>query len=89
MPKSSARELKTKAAYNKRPDVQAKRVAENRARRHALAAGTVRKGDHTNIDHRVPLDMGGSGKKGNERVVDESFNKGWRKRQPGMYGKNR
>ena len=87
MPKSSKQELATKAAYNKRPDVQDKRVEENRARRQALAAGTVRKGDNTNVDHKKPLDQGGSGAKSNTRVVDEAFNKGWRKRRPGMYGK--
>ena len=87
MPKSSPRELATKAAYNKRPDVQDKRVDQNRARRQAIAAGTAHKGDHTNVDHKKPLDAGGSGAKSNTRVVDESFNKGWRGRQPGMYGK--
>ena len=89
MTKSTPRELRTKAAYNKRPAVQAKRVEENRARRHALAAGTVHKFDNTNVDHRIPLDIGGKGKKSNERVTSEAFNKGWRKRQPQMYGRNK
>lgn len=87
MTKSSKQELETKAAYNKRPDVQDKRVDQNRARRQALADGTAHKGDHTNVDHKKPLDAGGSSAKPNTRVVDETFNKGWRKRQPGMYGK--
>lgn len=43
MPKTSAKSLKTKAAYNKKPSVQAKRVAQNKARRHAIAKGTVTK----------------------------------------------
>jgi 5-methylcytosine-specific restriction endonuclease McrA len=55
MPKSSKQELKTKAAYNKIPSVQAKRVDENRARRQAIAAGKARVGDGTNVDHIVPL----------------------------------
>lgn len=86
MPKSSPKELATKAAYNKRPDVQDKRVEQNRARRHALADGKVHKGDGTNVDHKKPLDAGGSGADSNTRVVSEKFNKGWRARQPRMYG---
>ena len=89
MPKSSPQELKTKAAYNKRPDVQAKRVEQNRARRHAIAEGKAKVGDGTNVDHRRPLDEGGSGADSNTRVVSEKFNKGWRARQPEMYGKNK
>ena len=85
--KSSPQELKTKAAYNKIPSVQAKRVANNKARREALRTGAAKKGDGTNVDHKKPLDAGGSTAKSNTRVVDEEFNKGWRKRQPGMYGK--
>ena len=89
MPKTSAKSLATKAIYNKRPDVQDKRVEENRARRQALAKGLVHKGDHTNIDHTRMLDLGGSGKASNTRVVDETYNKGWRKRSPKAYGKNK
>lgn len=89
MPKSSKQELKTKAAYNKRPDVQDKRVAENRARRHAIAAGKASVGDGTNVDHRHPLDRGGNSSDANTRVVSEEFNKGWRGRDPKMYGKNK
>jgi len=89
MPKSSPQELKTKAAYNKRPDVQDKRVEQNRARRHAIAEGKASKGDGTNVDHKKPLDRGGSGADSNTRVVSEKFNKGWRGRDPGAYGKNK
>lgn len=87
MPKSSKQELATKKAYNARPDVMAKRVEQNRARRHAIAAGKAHVGDGTNVDHIKPLDEGGSGADTNTRVVSAAFNKGWRKRQPGMYGK--
>ena len=45
MPKSSKQELKTKAAYNKKPSVQKKRVANNKARREAIKDGRVKKGD--------------------------------------------
>ena len=89
MPKSSKKELETKAAYNKRPEVQDRRVDQNRARRQAIAAGTAHKGDGTNVDHKTPLDRGGSDAKSNTRVVDEKYNKGWRGRDPKMYGKNK
>lgn len=87
MPKSSKQELETKAAYNKRPDVQAKRVEQNRARRHAIAEGKAKKGDGKDVDHKVPLDKGGSGKDSNTRVIDRKTNRGWRKDHPDMYGK--
>lgn len=86
-PKSSPQELKTKAEYNKRPDVQAKRVAQNRARRQALREGRVRKGDGKDVDHVVPLAKGGSVSKENTRVVSRKTNRGWRKKHPEMYTK--
>lgn len=89
MPKSSKQELETKAKYNKRPDVQAKRVAQNRARRHAIAAGKAHKGDGKDVDHKVPLDKGGSGDDSNTRVVSRKQNRGWRKDHPEMYGKKK
>ena len=89
MPKSSQQELKTKAAYNKRPDVQAKRVEQNRARRHAIAAGKAHVGDGKDVDHKVPLDMGGSGADSNTRVVPRKENRGWRKTHPEMYSKKK
>lgn len=89
MAKSSKQELATKAAYNKRPDVQDKRVEQNRARRHAIADGKASVGDGTNVDHKVPLDKGGSGADSNTRVVSEKQNKGWRKDHPEMYSKGK
>jgi hypothetical protein len=88
MPKSSKQELKTKAAYNKRPSVQAKRVINNRARRAAIREGRAQVGDGTNVDHIKPLGKGGSAGKKNTRVVSEATNKGWRKKHPDMYGKS-
>jgi hypothetical protein len=87
MPKSSKQELKTKAAYNKVPSVQDKRVINNRARRQALAAGKASVGDGTSVDHIKPLGKGGSASKKNTRIISAAENKGWRKRQPEMYGK--
>lgn len=87
MPKSSEQELKTKKAYNARPDVMKKRVAQNKARRHAIAAGKAHKGDGKDVDHKVPLDKGGSTSDSNTRVVDKKTNRGWRKDHPEMYTK--
>lgn len=89
MPKSSKQELKTKKAYNARPDVMKRRVAQNKARRQAIAAGKAKVGDGTNVDHIKPLKAGGSTKKSNTRVISASKNKGWRGRQPGMYTKKK
>jgi len=75
------------AEYQKRDEVKKKGVARRRARRHAIAAGKVRIGDDKEIDHKVPLDAGGSGDDSNTRVVSRKKNRGWRKRSPGMYGK--
>jgi len=89
MPKTSAKSLKTKAAYNKKPSVQKKRVANNKARRHALAKGTVTKGDGKDVDHKKPLAKGGSTSDSNTRVVSQKTNRGWRKKNPEMYKKGR
>lgn len=87
MPKSSPQELRTKAAYNKRPDVQAKRVANNKARREAIREGRAEKGDGKDVHHVKPLDKGGSTDKSNTKVVDKKTNRGWRKDNPEMYTK--
>ena len=87
MTKSSKKELATKAKYNRRPSVQKKRVANNKARREAIKEGRVKKGDGKHIDHKVPLDAGGSTKKSNTRVVSAAANKGWRGKRPSMYTK--
>jgi len=89
MPKSSKQELKTKAEYNKRPDVQKKRVAQNKARRHAIAAGKAKKGDGKDVHHKKPLDKGGSTSDSNTKVVSRKTNRGWRKKNPEMYTKRK
>lgn len=87
MTKSSKQELATKAAYNKKPSVQKKRVANNKARRQAIADGRAAKGDGKDVDHKKPLDKGGSTEKSNTRVVSKKTNRGWRKKNPEMYTK--
>lgn len=87
--KSSKQKLAYQAEYQKRPENVEKRVDRNRVRRQALAAGIVKKGDGTEIDHKVPLDKGGSDAKSNTRVTTAAENRAWRSRQPEMYGKGK
>lgn len=87
MPKTSAKKLAYMAEYQSRPENVDKRVQRNKARREALRDGTVRKGDGKEIDHKRMLDEGGNNSPSNRRVVDASTNRGWRKRNPGVYGK--
>ena len=84
---TSKKSLATKAAYNKLPEVQARRVLQNKARRHAIKAGKATKGDGKDVDHKVMLSKGGSGKDSNTRVRSRKSNRGWRKKNPEMYGK--
>lgn len=87
--KASKAKLEYMAEYQKRPENVEKRVDRNRARRHAIAAGKASVGDGTEVDHKHPLDKGGSDKDSNTRVVKASENRGWRKKHPEMYGKGK
>ena len=83
MPKTSAEALRKKAAYNRRPEIQDRRVQNNAARREALREGLVKKGDGKDVAHRVALDNGGGNTKGNLTVQDRTTNRGWRKGRKG------
>lgn len=83
MPKSSKRKLQYMKEYNKKPDEVDKRVARNRARRHAIADGRAEVGDGTEVDHKAPLRKGGSTADSNTRVVKESTNAAWRRNKKG------
>lgn len=89
MTKSSKAKLAYMAEYQKKPENVTKRVERNAARREALREGIVHKGDGKEIDHRTPLDKGGSNDKSNQRVLSASENRAWRKSHPDMYGKNK
>ena len=89
MPKSTAAKLAYQKERNATETEKNKRVIYNRNRREALREGVVRKGDGKEIDHKKPLDAGGSNDKDNLRVVDRSKNRGWRKDHPDMYGKGK
>lgn len=66
-------------AWDARPENKKKRAARNKARRLLEREGLVHKGDGKDVDHRVPLERGGSTGRGNLRVVSRQKNRGWRK----------
>ena len=72
MTKSSKQELKTKKKYNQLPDVQKKRVENNRRRREAERNNLVKKGDGKHIDHKKPLSKGRNNKRSNLKLVKPS-----------------
>lgn len=89
MPKTSPKQLATKAAYNKRPEVQAKRVENNRARRQAIREGRAAVGDGKDVDHVQMQDKTGPQNRGPVRVVSQKENRGWRKDNPEAYTKKK
>jgi hypothetical protein len=60
--------------YNGRPDQIARRSAQNKARRQLEKEGLVRKGDGKHVDHKRPLDKGGTNARSNLRVVSAKQN---------------
>lgn len=54
---------------------KSERAARNKARRAALRAGKVHKGDGKDIDHKKGLVDGGSKSLSNTRVMDSSANR--------------
>ncbi len=61
--------------YNSRPEIIARRVERNAARRIMEKAGKVHKGDGKDVDHKRPLSKGGNPRaKSNLRVVPRSQN---------------
>ena len=69
--------------YNQRPDQVKKRMARNRARAALMREGVVHKGDGKDVDHKVPLDRGGSNARSNLRVTSQKKNRGWRRGKSG------
>jgi hypothetical protein len=87
MPKSSAKKLAYQAAYNKKPEEKEKGVERRRLRRELIREGKVSVGDSRDINHKKPLDAGGGHGKKNAEVTTQKENRGWRKKNPGLYGK--
>lgn len=73
--KNGKRDYSQQREYNASPEATAKRVANNAARRQAMAEGKARVGDGKDVDHKTPLSKGGSNARSNLRVVSRSENR--------------
>lgn len=62
-------------SYHGKPEQIANRAKRNHARLEATKAGSVKKGDGKEVDHKVPLSKGGSNSKSNTRVVSRAVNR--------------
>ena len=69
--------------YTSRPEVVAKRVKQNQARKTAMDAGMVRKGDGKEVDHKRPLSKGGTNSKSNLRVTSAESNRSFARNSDG------
>ena len=69
--------------YHSRPEQIKNRTQRTTARRQAEADGLVSKGDGQDVDHRQALSRGGSNSKSNQRVVDSSANRSFRRNPDG------
>lgn len=66
--------------YQARPDVVAKRVKMNQARKKMIDAGKAAKGDGKDVNHKKPLRAGGSNAMSNLESISRSKNRGWEKK---------
>lgn len=75
-----ARDYKKEYAnYHSKPEQKHNRALRNAARREMEDRGLVRKGDGKDVDHRKPLDSGGSNDVSNLRVMSKAKNRGYRR----------
>ena len=65
--------------YHSRPEQKHNRALRNAARREMEDRGLVHKGDGKDVDHKKPLDRGGSNALSNLRVLPKSKNRGYRR----------
>lgn len=72
--KNYKRDYKQENKYKSTPAQIHARVLRNAARRDALKAGQVHKGDGKEVDHKVPLSKGGSNAASNRRIVSAHTN---------------
>ena len=69
------RNYKKEEKYEDLPEQVKNRVARNKARRDAMKAGKVHKGDGKEVDHVIPLSKGGTNTTKNLRVKSASANR--------------
>ena len=62
-------------AYENQPEQVKHREMRNRARAEALRHGLVHKGDTMDIDHKTPLNVGGTNTPGNLRAISRTTNR--------------
>ncbi len=67
------------ANYHSKPEQKHNRALRNAARDRMEEKGLVRKGDGKDVDHKKPLDRGGSNDVSNLRVMSKSKNRGYRR----------
>lgn len=63
--------------YHSTPAQKHNRALRNKARREMERKGKVHKGDGKDVDHKKPLDQGGSNDPSNWRVVSRRKNRGY------------
>jgi len=73
--KATGRDYTYDKAYQKSGTQVKNRVKRNKARADAIKAGTAKRGDNTDVDHKKPLSKGGSNAKSNRRVISRSKNR--------------
>jgi 5-methylcytosine-specific restriction endonuclease McrA len=76
MPRNYQKEYEN---YQGKPSQIKKRAMRNKARRTLEKEGRVHKGDGMDVDHKRPLDKGGSNDRGNLRVVKKSKNRSFKR----------
>lgn len=81
--KNYKRDYAQENKYKSTPAQIHARVLRNKARREAMAAGLVHKGDGKEVDHIRPLSKGGSGARSNLRVVSASANDSFKRNSSG------
>jgi len=74
--------------YHSKAEQKKKRAKRNAARRKLKRAGTVRKGDGKDVDHKRPRSKGGSNKRSNLKATPKSKNRSFpRTKKAGMRGR--
>jgi len=74
MPVDKVNKKKYQKKYQAKPAQKAGKALRHQARKDAVNAGRVRKGDGKEVDHRTPIKKGG-GNKSNTRVMSRTGNR--------------